>query len=144
MSQKFRTGFKRSHLHEIIHLASFLCAFLSFTVRRVMHPPPRHALSSPPTWWTCWGSSRVHGPWLRGRLSEWWASSTASSAQSRPSWSRALVRQSWSWGPASSMPGTHVWLLFLREYCTDNLLKHLSTEPVGLHCGSEKAAPCLF
>lgn len=80
----------------------FLCTYLSIFSVRLLH---RHALSSPPTWWTCWGSSHARGPWLRGRLSAWWLSSTANSAQSRPSWSRALVKPSWSWGLASSMPG---------------------------------------
>lgn len=141
----YRTFFFECHVlkfnpHEIIHLALVLCTFLSFT--GCPSPLPRHALSSPHMWWTCWGSSPVHGPWLHGRLSAWWASSTASSARSRPSWSRALVRQSWSWGPVSLMQGRHVVVVvFKKEYCTES---HMNKSfvyqviiPVGLHCGSK-------
>lgn len=55
-------------------------------------------------WWTCWGSSLEHDPSRQRRLSAWSASSTANSAPSRCSWSRALVRPSWFCAHAFSMP----------------------------------------
>lgn len=65
----------------------------------------RHAMNSPPTWWTSFESKAGPGPSLRRRSSGWWASSTASSAPSRCSWNRARARPSWSCAPGSWMRG---------------------------------------
>lgn len=65
----------------------------------------RHVMSSPPTWWTSYGSRAGPGLFPQRRSSGWSVSSTASSAPSRCSSSRARVRPSWSCAPGFWMHG---------------------------------------
>lgn len=65
----------------------------------------RHVMSSPPMWWTSCESKAGPGLFPQRRSSGWSVSSTASSAPSRCSSSRARVRPSWSCVPGSWMRG---------------------------------------
>ncbi len=94
-------------------------AFYTYILTRVTQNKScvlhRHVTSSLPTSWICWGSSLAHGPSPPKRSSAWSASSIANSAPSKCSLNRAPVKLSWSWGPASSMPGQYQCVICLHE-----------------------------
>lgn len=100
----------------------------------------RRAMSSPPMWWTCWGSSLEHDPSRPKRLSAWSASSTASSAPSRCSSNRAPARPSWSCAHAFSMPGRlptltfHFIFPFSLEFIHNFLLSLIGINSLASYC----------
>ncbi len=97
----------------------------------------RPAASSRPTWWTCCGSRVGRGRSLRRRSNEWCRSSTRSSSPFRPSWNRAPVRLSWSWGEPKGFYWGYTAVNVYKELISLDLILWISSSQLSVKNGFE-------